>query len=205
MKKLFVLFTTILFLAACNSNPGNKNDIDSDDKNEGGDKKISSRDYSITPANAYNDIFLDSNTVAAFIDTLKADDKVKRRILSFYNARNYQFAWFSGDGLTEQARGFWNLYHYNSKYMSDSLLKDKKLAAKMDNLFAEEEININASEKSSQQTELKLTHLFIEHGLEMYEKGYVKRKEMERFIPLKKTDAIKLADSILSKKHKDGK
>ena len=38
-----------------------------------------------------------------------------------------------------------------------------------------------------------------------YEKGYVKEKEMERFIPLKKADPIYLADSLLNKKHKDEK
>ena len=38
-----------------------------------------------------------------------------------------------------------------------------------------------------------------------YEDGYVKRKEMERFIPRKKEDAMYLADSLLTKKHKDNK
>jgi L,D-transpeptidase YcbB len=203
MYRLFL--GTVLFFCACSGSSDQsadgKNSNDQDEK----DKKMSSRDLSITPANAYNDIFLDSNTVASYIDTLKTSDKVKRRITSFYNARNYQFAWFSSDGLTEQARGFWNLYHYNSKYINDSLLKDKKLQARMDNLFAAEDVSVSSTDKQSIQTELKLTYLFIEHGLEVYEQGYVKRKEMERFIPLKKTDAMKLADSILSKKHKDGK
>jgi murein L,D-transpeptidase YcbB/YkuD len=36
-------------------------------------------------------------------------------------------------------------------------------------------------------------------------KGYVKRKEMERFIPRKKEDAMALADSLVNKKHKDDK
>jgi murein L,D-transpeptidase YcbB/YkuD len=38
-----------------------------------------------------------------------------------------------------------------------------------------------------------------------YEKGYVKRKEMEAFIPRKKQDALALADSFINKKHKDDK
>jgi len=41
--------------------------------------------------------------------------------------------------------------------------------------------------------------------LNNYEKGYVKRKEMERFIPFKKEDVMKVADSLLNKKHKDNK
>ncbi len=41
--------------------------------------------------------------------------------------------------------------------------------------------------------------------LSNYEKGYVKRKEMEAFIPRKKQDALALADSLINKKHKDDK
>lgn len=205
MKNVYRYLIAIAVVCASCSNPTSQNADKDEVENSGSEKKMSSRDRSITPANAYNDIFIDSTTVASFIDTLKASDKVKRRITSFYNARNYQFAWFASDGLTEQARGFWNLYHYNSKYISDSLMKDKKLTAKMDNLFAQEDVSVSASDKSTIQTELKLTYLFIEHGLQVYKDGYVKRKEMERFIPLKKTEALHLADSILSKKHKDGK
>jgi murein L,D-transpeptidase YcbB/YkuD len=45
----------------------------------------------------------------------------------------------------------------------------------------------------------------MNYALKNFEKGYVKRKELERFIPAKKTDPIELADSLLSKKHKDNK
>ncbi|WP_207493586.1 L,D-transpeptidase family protein [Aridibaculum aurantiacum] len=196
---LFALACTLLFIA-CNSS----GDQQSEKKTEK-EKKISSRDYSITQANAYNDIFIDSLTVATYIDSINTSDKVKRRITSFYNARNYQFAWFSSEGLTEQAKGFWNLFHYDAEYRSDSLQRDEKLKRKMDDLFTASNVSISATDRSTIQTELILTRLFIEHGLELYEEGYVKRKEMERFIPLKKTDPLKLADSLLTKKHKDDK
>jgi murein L,D-transpeptidase YcbB/YkuD len=206
MKNLTVLLLSSLLFFACKNNTGNADEESSGDSQEK-DKKISTRDLSVTSANAYNDLFLDTSTVAAYIDTLKASDKVKRRILSFYNSRNYQYAWFSSDGLTEQARGFWNLYHYNSKYYSDSLTKNKKLVTTMDRLFAQDDstTSISNTDKSARQTELTLTRLFIEHGLEVYEEGYVKRKEMEHFVPIKKVDAIQLADSLVTKKHKDNK
>src|SRR6266536_6717655 len=38
-----------------------------------------------------------------------------------------------------------------------------------------------------------------------YDKGFVKRKEMERFIPRKKENPLTLADSLINKKHKDDK
>ncbi|HEY0067260.1 MAG TPA: L,D-transpeptidase family protein, partial [Flavisolibacter sp.] len=46
---------------------------------------------------------------------------------------------------------------------------------------------------------------FIQYMLNNFEKGYVKRKEMERFVPRKKEDVMFQADSLLTKKHKDNK
>ena len=142
------------------------------------EKKITKRDYSITKANAYNDLFLDSTAVAAFIAEQKIPDSISRRIRSFYNARNYQFAWFSSAGLTEQARGFWNLHDYHTTYNKDTTLRDKALQRKMDRLTAEEELRVNASDKSAITTEITLIDHFILYNLAAYEDGYVKRKEM---------------------------
>jgi murein L,D-transpeptidase YcbB/YkuD len=90
-------------------------------------------------------------------------------------------------------------------YEDDSILKDKKLQKKMDRLIAEDELSVSASNKDYINTELTLTQHFIMYMLNNYEKGYVKRKEMERFIPRKKEDPIALADSLINKKHKDDK
>ena len=189
IKLNFYLIASILILISCNQSEKSK--------------KISARDYSIDAGNSYSDIFLDSLTVQSFADSLQTEDKIKRRIISFYNARNYQFAWFSSEGLQEQARGFWNLYQYHVKHGEDSLYHEKQMILKMERLFATTEVNISASKKSYVETELQLTRLFIEHTLEVYDNGFVKRKEMERFIPLKKADALVLADSLLMKKHND--
>jgi L,D-transpeptidase YcbB len=54
-------------------------------------------------------------------------------------------------------------------------------------------------------TELLITQHFIIYTLNNIEDGYVKRKEMERFIPRKKEDVLLLADSLITKKHKDYK
>jgi murein L,D-transpeptidase YcbB/YkuD len=75
----------------------------------------------------------------------------------------------------------------------------------MDNLIVEEDLSVSASSKKFIDTELTLTEHFIQYMLSEYEDGYVKRKEMERFIPRKKEDAMYLADSLLTKKHKDNK
>ncbi len=167
---------------------------------------MTKRDRSISAANAYNNLFFDSSVLVKYLADNKVDEDIERRMTSFYNARNYQFAWFTDSGLTEQARGFWNMHNYHTTYANDSLLKDKALHAKMDG-YAEETdgFTVSASDAGIIKTELKLTEHFILYTLNNYEDGVVKRKEMERFIPRKKEDPILLADSLISKKHKDEK
>ena len=174
-------------------------------KPEKKNKKISSRNYSINTSNAYSDLFLDSAGVEQFIVEKKIPDSIAWRIRSFYNSRNYEFAWFSSDGLTEQARGFWNLHNNYTSSTEDTTLYNKALKKRMDNLISEETISPSANDRSFINTEILLTLHFIMHTLLTYEPEYVKRKEMERFIPARKFDAMYLADSLLKKKHKDDK
>lgn len=205
---LFYLTLCCSLLAACQNNDnarsGSSGD-DSDNNQSGAKKNITKRDYSINASNAYSDLFLDSTAMEKFIAQKKLPDSVSRRMRSFYNARNYQFAWFSSDGLTEQALAFWNLHDYVTTYEDDTSLRDKALQKRMDALIAADDLSVNSSDASYQNTELTLTQHFIEYVQSNYEKGYVKRKEMERFIPVKKEDPMATADSLLNKKHKDDK
>lgn len=195
--KVFLWIVFVCCVVSCTDRPTGK---ESENRKS---KKISSRDRSINASNSYSDLFLDSMAMEKYILQKKLPDSIANRIRSFYNARNYQFAWFSGDGLTEQARGFWNLHDYVTTYDVDTSLKDKKLQKQMDDLISEDSLTVKADNKKFINIELTLTQHFIQYILHNYEKGYVKRKEMERFIPRKKEDPLYLADSLLNKKHKD--
>ena len=200
MKKILLFIAVCNLLLACS----NSQTTTQEEREEKERKNITKRDVSITPGNSYSNLFLDSVVVEKFIVDQKVNDTLARRIRSFYNARNFQFAWFSEDGLTEQARGYWNLHEYVTSYDGDSSLNHKGLQKTMDKYVAEEELTVSAS-KSFINTELLLTQHFIQYMLNNYEKGYVKRKEMERFIPSRKQDPLALADSLINKKHKDDK
>jgi murein L,D-transpeptidase YcbB/YkuD len=192
------LFSTLLF--SCDVQGGSEKKEAEEEK-----KKISSRDYSITKANAYSTLFMDSTAMETFLAERKVPDSIARRIRSFYNTRNYQYAWFNPEGLTEQARGFWSLHDFHTTYAKDSALMDKALQKKMDNLIVADDFSVSASDKSTLKTELQLTQHFIYYMQNAYPEGYVKRKEMERFVPFKKRNAMEMADSIIKKKHKDDK
>ena len=205
-NKIFPLAISLFILFSCNNNNASVTE------NNGGEvvksekeKKISKRDFSINVSNGYNNIFFDSLALVKFIETNQIPDTLSRRMISFYNTRNYQYAWFSSDGLTEQARGFWNMYNYYMSYSTDSSFKDPSLKKTMGDLITEEELSVSPNDKNILNAELKLTRQFILYALNNIEDGYIKRKEMERFIPVKKENAIALADSLINKKHKDNK
>jgi murein L,D-transpeptidase YcbB/YkuD len=192
MNKIFLLIIGLItFFVACTQKK----------KIEKKEKKISSRDYSITKENSYNDLFLDSTAVVNYISKNAIPDSIARRIISFYNTRNYQFAWFASDGLSEQAMGFSSLLNFTG----DTSARQKKLHKTMDNLMGIENLSVSEKDPSFINNELLLTESLIDYSLTNFQKGYVKRKELERFIPFKKQDPIKLADSLVNKKHKDDK
>ncbi len=206
--KQFLIYATLFcsFFVACNAqNSSNNADGEDDGPKSESEKKISKRDLSITRANSYSDLFMDSVALQNFITEKKVNDTIARRMRSFYNTRNYQYAWFAGNGLTEHARGFWNLHDYHTTYTYDSTLHSKTLQKKMDRLIAEENLSVSSSDKSMQTTEMALTQHFIQYMMGAYENGYIKRKEMERFVPFKRRAALELADSLIKKKHKDDK
>lgn len=202
MRYNFLLLFTILLLAGCFNTANNKNEESENGPNAV--KNISSRDYSITKNNAYSDLFLDSASLVDFIAQQHLPDSVANRMISFYNARNYQYAWFTSDGFTEEAQAFWNLFDHYLTTSGDTTLNNKTLEKQMNRLVADS-FTVSAANKTMRQTELWLTHSLLRYASRNFEKGYVKRKELERFVPAKKADPIQLADSLLSKKHKDNK
>ena len=199
-RTLFVAIATTFLISSCKSQPGSES---REEKKE--EKKISKRDISIRPGNSYSNLFLDSLAMEKYITERGVADSLARRLRSFYNTRNYQYAWFTSEGFTEHARNFWNLHDYVTTYDADTTLKDPALQKRMDALITTKGLSVSASDKSYQQLELQLTQHFIQYMLNNYDKGYVKRKEMERFIPRKKEDPLFLADSLITKKHKDDK
>src|SRR6266487_4229412 len=159
---LYIVFGCSL-IVACHNNGSTQNSSSSNNSNskKEAEKNITSRDGSINPSNSYSNLFFQDNALENFIKEKKLDDSIANRMRSFYNSRNNQYAWFSSDGLTEQARGFWNLHDYVTTYDVDSSLKDKKLQKRMDNLIAEDDLTVNSSDKSFLNTELTLTQHFI--------------------------------------------
>ncbi|MBK8605691.1 MAG: hypothetical protein IPN82_02295 [Chitinophagaceae bacterium] len=211
-KLLFVSALTLFFLNCNNSKKEEKKEgeievINVDELiDQGKNKKVTDRDFSVTPENAYNDLMLDSLAMERYIESRQlADKKISLRIRSFYNARNYHFAWFSSKGLTEQARFFWNQYDYAVTHLKDTTLVNSEFYKQAEKYLNQEKMTANSKDSLIRNTEFGFTEHFIRFINSTYEKGYVKRKEQEKFVPIKKIGPIAMADSLLNKKHSDDK
>lgn len=158
------------------------------------------RDTTINQVNSFSELFLDSLMVEKFITDQKLEDNAALLMRNFYNSRNYQFAWFTLEGLTEQARAFWNLYNTYINYSRDSSLVNKSLNKQME-LFITEGIKGRPG-KEIIQTELHLTNRFFKYAHYAYA-GRINPRDLQWYIPRKKVDAITLLDSLIASKGKN--
>lgn len=148
-------------------------------------------DESITEANAYSDLFLDSASLESFIKKENIPDSSAHMMRAFYRVRNYQYAWFTTQGLTEQGKGVWSL-------RADSATADKDLRKTMDTLAQHDSLMITRGDSTFLNTELGMTRELM-HFAAGNGQGWINRENVFYLVPTKKVDAMELADSVLNK------
>ncbi|MCW3467347.1 L,D-transpeptidase family protein [Chitinophaga nivalis] len=149
---------------------------------------LTPRNLSITRAHAFNDLFIDSSQVEQFIVTQGLDDTTAWRLRSFYNARNFEFAWMDSKGPTEQAAAFRSLYNYNNDTAGS-----KALDIRLDMLMGEDDLRVSEKDPAMIQVELQLTRRLIQY----FNKRPAGVTEIEHMIPVLKYPVMQLADSML--------
>ncbi|MGI8637050.1 MAG: hypothetical protein ACR2KZ_16775, partial [Segetibacter sp.] len=166
-------------------------------------KKITIRDTSLTTANAFSQLFLDSLNLEHFIGKEVSGDSMANYMRSFYNSRNYSFAWFDDNGLTVQAEGFWNAHNRVVRQTNDSSIYDRQLHETVDTLLSSDStFSINKS--LIELTELRFTRHVFQYIQYAYS-GSVDPKEVQWNIPRRKLKPIALLDSFLNSKNGDWK
>ena len=89
-------------------------------------------DKSINKNTSFNNLFIDSNTINAFLTKYPGYEKFRRQYSDFYKLRNYQCAWFDSSGMIEQAYNFMNLVSNAVTIYNDSSLYNKELTNEVD-------------------------------------------------------------------------
>lgn len=192
MHKLINIASVIVILtislSACKDSPGKT-------VFKAGKNSISARDTSINRHNSYNDLFLDSNQVEQFISQQQVSDTAAESMRLFYNSRNFEFAWFNSNGLTEQAMAFRNLYDFH-----DSSSNKKALDRKLDQILISEDNHFAESEPSTIKTELLLSWRFINYIWNSYSTNKTREIALKQLVPSKRQDENVLAETIIDNK-----
>jgi L,D-transpeptidase YcbB len=135
----------------------------------------------------YSDLYLDSAGVEQFIEKHGLSDAKAENIRDFYQSRDYQFAWFAGDGLDEHGQ--------------DSSLFDKELHRRME-VLVNDETEAAFSQEEVKELELSLTRHFFDYAKYAFT-GSINPKSLKWYIPRKKINAVALLDSLVATNGED--
>lgn len=161
---------------------------------------VETRDTSITVSNAYTQLFFDSIALERFVGEQGFSDSVANQFRNFYNARNYQYAWFFSDGPAEQAYHFLNLQNDYIAYSGDSSLYNPVLEQVFDTLETGGHF-IPLSDSSRLNAELSLTIQFFRYAEKAYQgDGRINTRDLKWYIPRKKINEVALLDSLIAHK-----
>lgn len=223
MKKLWTGIVAVGLLTSCQQvkgwlGIGNGTDSTHSLTSESMHKAKMLRDESITAENAYSDLFLDSAVIENYITREKIAADKADQMRAFYLVRSNQFAWFTSEGVTEQARGLWGLYESKAdsvereptarlKDRMDSLLtQDSAFLAMRDSaamaagdtvMIGEMPTTIMRADSTLIHTELALTAQFVD--LMTGNNGTITADNFFWMVPRKRMDAMQMADSLLHK------
>jgi L,D-transpeptidase YcbB len=161
------------------------------------------RDTTINYATSFSDVFFDSLAMEKFISTQQFHDSLVKGMRNFYNARNYQYAWFFKEGIAEHAPAFYDVYNDYLGYSGDSTLKSRMLQLMYDSI-RNGNFLFNIRDSIVLNTELLLTAQFFRYSRRAYQgSNQLNAHELSWFIPRKKIDPSALLDSLLFHKGKD--
>ena len=155
------------------------------------------RDTTITPANAYSNLFFDSLALEKMMLQRALPDTQVQRLRNFYNGRNYQYAWFTDTGFSEQVPIYWSVQSQYIAYSGDSSLY---------NPFLDSLVRTGDSTKSMfplkdsvrLSAEVQFTTHFITYASRAYQGNInIDEEDLGWFIPRKRINTVALLDSLV--------
>ncbi|MEP6465684.1 MAG: L,D-transpeptidase family protein, partial [Parafilimonas sp.] len=185
-KILLCIFSLSLIIYSCKNHQAKKQEIQVDN--------------SINKKTSYNNLFIDSNAINAFISKYPEYQKFSQQYSDFYKLRNYQCAWFDSTGMIEQAYNFMNLVSNAVNVYNDSSLYNKDLAKQVDAFKTDTSTVAVKTTPDIITTELKLTGQFFLYASKIYGGTDINIQELGWFIPRKKLDLTVLLDSLIENK-----
>jgi hypothetical protein len=144
---------------------------------------------------AYSNLFLEPSRLDSFIARQQLEGGLGDQLRALYQDRHYQFAWFTTDGLTEQAFSFYSLYNYSK----DSTEHRKWLDRRLDQVMTSDSI-LPGDDSLFQRTELLMSWRFLNYIDNRYTNDRERREAIKQLLPAEKQDPMKMAAAVVSER-----
>jgi len=194
-SKMLIFIIGLIGVLSCNF----LDEKSEDEKIVKEEKPVTKVDITIDTSNSFNTYFLDETNLQQILQKNNLGDTLTNRIQSFYNSRNYQFAWFSREGLPEHTLSFWNLLKNYLNYSKDSTVYNKWLTEKMEFITRTNGVKPK-NDSLYQNLETLLTRYFYVYADHIYaDDPDFNIKSLEYYIPKKQLTIEAMLDFVLTK------
>ena len=167
----------------------------------GGSQKVIVADTSITFDLAFNQLFLDSADIEAYVEMNPSFTSFRDSYFDFYKERNFSYAWLDEDGMGEQAANFMNLLDNLLEEQRDSSIYEKRLRPLYDSLqLIPSPWTKDVTIEKFTEAELLLTGQFFRYATKVYAGADMDVTQLGWFIPRKKIILTNVLDSLIQNK-----
>ncbi len=172
MKKSSLLFALLFFLFSCKKTDEN-----------------------------YTDLILEETTIQAFFKANPEKEKIKKEVKLFYENRDFQYAWFTKNGLTQAVSNFQNQLRNYSNDFNDKTFKNNELDSLIANIKDDKTSNIDKEQR--EKVELLLTTTFFKYSQKAFSGINKTPRQLDWYIPRSKKNFQAMLESLLLKDEND--
>lgn len=143
-------------------------------------------------------LVLEKTEITSFLKNHPENEAIQNSVLLFYKNRNYNYAWFNQDGMTEAVLNFQNQLQNHSYDFQDKSLYNSELDTL---IHSKNETETNSLQKKN--LELLLTLTYFKYAKKAFGGISKTARELEWYIPREKKNYQVLLDSMVLKDKND--
>ncbi len=143
-------------------------------------------------------IFLEESIINSFFVNNPQNETIKKNVMLFYKNRNFKYAWFNKNGMTQAVPNFYNqLVNYSTDFDDNSFNN-----AQLDTLITlvkTQKSELKTESKQIQNLELLLTTTFFKYSAKAFGGINKTPHQLDWFIPRTKKNYLVVLDSLILK------
>ncbi|MES2863446.1 MAG: L,D-transpeptidase family protein [Bacteroidota bacterium] len=148
------------------------------------------------------DLILKDTTMEAFFKVNPESEKIKKEVKSFYENRNFEYAWFTENGMIQAVPNFQNQLQNYSIAFNDKTFNNDKLYAFISS-FNSNDDESKTDKKQRENLELLLTTTFFKYSEKAFAGIKKTPRQLDWFIPRSKKNFQATLESLILKDEND--